>query len=359
MPLTIIKANTKKLKKEYLQFMRQIYKGNKNYKDINIFFAKNFLFQEDLFSKKCKIYPALIKENNIIVACATCIMYELASELFLSFFEALENKGEAVDLIIKKTKEIAQKEGKHKIVIGINGHISYSVGILENNYDIAQTFDSSYNPPYYIEYFEKYCSDKKEAVSYGYDLNKIKFDDDVLKRIHSEISFRFLDKKNFKKDILMFGDLCDQSMKGTPYYYQKTKEEMYDSLKSMRHIFNEENIIFAIKDGKEIGFILHHPDYNQAIMGQHLTPLKLFLGSKFGSKKIDTMIINIIGILPDYRIKAIIIGLLNEAHKIADKHKYKNIYSTFVFKDNLESTKLCSSLSSREVNKYYIYEINI
>lgn len=356
--MTIVQVSTHKQKKQYIDFMRSVYVGNIYYKDVNIFFARNFLFKADLFSRKCDILPILVANNNNILACAMLISYPSANQLFLSFFEALPNQAEAVEQIISLARDRAKAKNKSKIIIGINGHISYSVGILANNYNQVQTFDSNYNPAYYTDYFDKYYFVKKDAVSYIYDLNKIKFDEQILKDVYRNVSFRKLNKKNFKKDILIFGDLCDRALCGTPLYYKKTKEEMYDSLKTMKYIFKADNLIFAIKNGVEIGFILMHPDYNQLVSNQKITPIKIFVGVNLIRKKIDTLIINIIGVLPEHQNNKVIIGLLNEASKIVS-NKYKKIISTFVMKDNQKSTKLCSSMASGQLNQYFIYEIEI
>jgi hypothetical protein len=356
--MEIVLADNKTLKNSYIDFMLSIYKNNKYFKDINIIFAKNFLFKEDLFSKKCDIYPILIMEGSIILACTSLILYPASTEVFLSFFEALPDQKKAVDEIIVYARKIAKENNKTKIVIGINGQVSYTVGLLANNYDKPQQFGSGYNPDYYIDYFEQQSLLRKEAVSYIYDFDKIKFNEQVLKQVYSDVSFRLLDKWNFKRDILIFGDLCNRVLGETPYYIEKTKEEMYNSLRQLKFVLTESNLVFAMKDRKEVGFIFMHPDYNEFISGQKITPLKMLVGSLFKRKKVKTLLLNTIGVLPEYREYRTIIGLFNEAHKIV-KDNYKRAVSTFIIKDNSKSDKLCSSFATGELNKYYIYELEV
>ena len=46
----------------------------------------------------------------------------------ISFFEALENQNEAVELLISEAKKFAQTHKCNKIIIGMNGHLSYGLG---------------------------------------------------------------------------------------------------------------------------------------------------------------------------------------------------------------------------------------
>ena len=57
-------------------------------------------------------------------------------------------------------------------------------------------------------------------------------------------------------------------------------------------------------------------------------------------------------------LKPYFTALINEVYKKIIG-RYKKVISTFVIKENEKSTNLCRSLSSGELNKYYIYEIDL
>ena len=88
--MEVIEVNNSKLKKEYINFIYSIYKNDKNYIDMNILFVKNFLYKKDSYSKRCKVLPILIKDNNEIkLECMFII--DSTDEIKLSFIEFKKN----------------------------------------------------------------------------------------------------------------------------------------------------------------------------------------------------------------------------------------------------------------------------
>ena len=53
--------------------------------------------------------------------------------------------------------------------------------------------------------------------------------------------------------MILFGEICDKAFKSTPYYSHKSSKEMYELMNEMKVLLKDEDIIFAIKDGKEVG----------------------------------------------------------------------------------------------------------
>ena len=91
--MEIIEVNTKKQKQEYIDFIYKIYKNDKNYCDMNIIFVKNFLYQKDSYSKRCKVIPILIKDENMIKLECMFIIDD-SKEIKLSFIEFLPHISE-------------------------------------------------------------------------------------------------------------------------------------------------------------------------------------------------------------------------------------------------------------------------
>ena len=55
--------------------------------------------------------------------------------LQIGFFDAKHGQDEAVDLLINEAKGVAKSLNLEKIIVGLNGHVSYGVGILMDKFD--------------------------------------------------------------------------------------------------------------------------------------------------------------------------------------------------------------------------------
>ena len=142
--------------KAYLHFVKDIYKSNSVYKDSISVLLKPILTGKSEFSKHAFISPVMVFDDNKIAAEATFIQADnYKNVLQIAFFEALPGCQKAVDLIIDTAKDICRERNISSITIGLNGHVNYGLGILSDNYDLPLSFGSNYNPPYYIDYFNK------------------------------------------------------------------------------------------------------------------------------------------------------------------------------------------------------------
>ena len=353
--MNVIKVITSKQRREYINFIYKVYESDNSYRDLNLLFVKNFLWQKDSYAKRCAVHPFIIKDNDETKAVGTYIYSQDTQELKLSFLEFLPSAAKYLNELLTQGRIIAKDYGLSKIVIGINGHISYGLGILvgENkNFE----FNANYNPSYYTKELDKLNLTTKKAFSYKYSLKTSIFRKDILDNIYSTYSFRTMDKRNFKKEILLFGELCDKVMQNTPYYSTKTKEEMYELIKQLKPILKNEDIIFALKDGKEVGFVFTHPDYCEFMNNKKVNFVSVFIKSRF--KQTKKVIYNIIGVLPEFQNTALAFGLIHQtALKVCDG--YEDIVSSFVLEENEQSTRACRVFSQGIEREYNLYELEV
>ncbi len=348
--MEIIEVKTNNERRVYLEFISQVYKNDIHYKDMNIIFVKKFLYQKDSYAKRCQVYPLIIKDQSIR-AVGMYISSSDSDELKLSFLEFLPNSKIYLQTIIEYGKKLIIKNKLKRIVIGINGHISYGLGILINE-EYEFEFNSNYNPAYYIDELDSLGFIKRKAYSYCFDLAKTTktFNEDLLKPIYQEYTFRCFNPRKFKEEMLIFGDLCDQTLQGTPYYSLKTKAEMYELMNEMRFVLKKEDLIFALKDGQEVGFVFAHPDYAELFNRQIFNKFIFFL--KFLFKKPEKLIYNIYGVKKEYQSKGLSVALINESIKVRNKKPYYQAVSSFILEENLPSIKV-ANIFSKGINRIF------
>lgn len=351
--LKIIEANNNRDRRRYIDFIYKIYKNDPEYSDLNITFVKNFLYKKDSYAKRANIIPIIIEDDELKLV-GMYIYTSDSKELKLSFLEFLPNSNKYLQAIVEYGRRLLRNFNLNKIVIGINGHVSYGLGILEGGKNNAFEFNSNYNPNYYIKELDCLNLIKKKAYSYEYNAqNTINILSKIIKN-KEEYEYRFFNKKEFKKEMLIFGELTHKSLLNTPYYSEKKPIEMYELMKQMKFILKNEDILFAMKGGKEIGFLFTHPDYAELFDKPKLNYLKLYF--RLRKKRPEIVIYNIIGVLPEYQNSGVALNLIYETVKNREK-EYKKGVSSFILEENIPSTQLCKMLSV-EINKSYnLYEV--
>ena len=349
--MEIIDVNTNELRKAYLKFNQSLYKNNQNFKGYTIYLLKDFLYKQSEFTHRIKSYPIMVIDNEIKV---TAILVIANHTCFISFLEFV-NHQKYLSALIKYAEEFAVKNNAKRILIGINGHVSYGAGILTEGFDNPQLFCCNYNLDYYPKLLAGLKFKQQDVTSYLQDFSKIDFSDEVIKEVESKFTFRKLDKANYKKDILIFGDLCHKTLSNTANYYERTAEEMYELIKDMKFILKPDDLTFAMKDGKEVGFLFLHPDYNELVKGNSFKPISLFMQYKLHQGKTEKMIFNTMGVLPEYRKEKIMVGLFANILEYVQTN-FKFGVTTFIQSENVSSDTLSKSLSIGVYNRYCIYE---
>lgn len=346
-------------KKAFINFIYRVYKNDKSFKDTLIGTVKTFLYKTDTFTKQTYIRAVAVMNGDEIAAQCMYIYNEKLPKMQIGFFEALSGQEEAVDMLINEAKVECKKHHIDKIVIGLNGHVSYGVGLLCDNYHKPIPFDSLYNKDYYIKYFEKYGFDKATITEYGFDTHKMEIKEAMVERIYSKFSFRYLNMKKYKEDIILFGDLCNKTLSDTYLYFDRDPLCLYELLKDMKAFLKPENLIFVMKDGNEIGFVFWHPNYNEIIPGGRKNSM-VEIGLRFliNSNKIKVMKANALGVLSKYRKTEATIGLLHEMHKNIS-NKYIGGESNFVWDNNVASSRVHQHMCDRVARHYCVYEINL
>lgn len=352
--MQVREIKTNKERKEYIDFIYKVYKNDKNFCDMNLLFVKSFLYQKERHTKRLQIIPVMIKDDGIKLVCMFVI--DETNEVKLSFLEFLPNSQKYLKALIQYAKGLLKIYKKKKVIVGVNGQISYGLGILTNKYNQKFEFNANYNRDYYTKELDQTFTTIKRAYSYEYQAKHVLnfFDEKMLENTYKKYQFRFLDVKYFKRDMLIFGKLAHESLKATPYYSAKTDYEMYELMKQLKFIMKKEDIIFAMKNGKEVGFVFNHPDYAELFDRPKLNYIRFYLRYLF--KKPKRVIYNVIGVLPGYQLSGIAAALIHKAI-VTRKDIYTEGVSSFILEDNIPSTKLSRKLSTGINKEYHLYEL--
>ena len=346
---------TRKQKKQYIDFFYKLYDGDENFVDTSIFNLETFLYKTDSFTRNSYIQPVLILDNGSVTAQCIYIYNEALNYFQIGFFEALPYATDAVDLIIADAQKKARDLNVEKIIIGMNGHVSYGVGFLTRKMDEKISFDSRYNKLYYKDYFDKYSFEEHTLSTYSFDLNSITQKIKSLCPTLGNTDFRIMDMRNFKNELLLLGDLCNLSLHDTFLYFDRPPSSIYELMSPLKPFLKPENLIFAMKDGKEVGFIFWHPDYNEILPAGRKNSL-IGIGLKYliNQRKIKKVKINAIGVIPEYQSTGLALGLIQYAYQFVCK-QFSTGENNFVWDNNIKSRSLNQKITDSIDKTYSVY----
>ncbi len=347
--------------KKYISFCKEIYKDDENFRDSLTDILKMILYKKGEFCKNAEITPFIITQGDRIAAVCTFIIAEkLSDTLQIAFFEARKECQEAVDIIVDTAKEKCRAEGLKKITVGLNGHVNYGLGLLASDFDKPACFGSSYNPPYYTDYFTKHSTKEYVLTSYLTDMERhsMEAEQKILDRICRNFTFRIADFRHLEPEMEIYTSLNNICFNGHPFYFERTFEEDYELFRQFKAFISGENLIIAEKEGKPVGFMLWYPDFNQLIPPGGRIGLSTYIKNKLVGWKIDRFKIVEIGIIPEYRNSGVVLGLFNKCTELT-KHRYKWCEAGWILDTNNKSKGFGVRWADKEYKSYKAYEIEV
>ena len=360
--MEVIEVKDRGQQRQFLDFRRKLYKESSLYVDNNLFLIQELFAGKTSFVNDTDIYAFNVKDSNNIV-CQGLVVYasDLSDYIQLCFFESLEGQDEAAKLLVDKAIEIGKKHNCKKLVIGLNGHVNYGLGLLCDHYDEKNTFSSAANPKFYNDYFDKMDLEKVYLCTYRSvtDHTRIERYASLLRKIKKNYEFRSFDKKRFDEYSKIYTDLNNQAFEGHRYYYKRNYKEDKEMLKELFLFMKEDSLVFAFKDGEPVGFVMWYPDYNELAKGGEVFGAKHFFRNIFMGRKIKYGKLMEYGVLPRHRKSGLVMGLLDQVYIAMQGHGIQNLVSSWILEENADSNSVCQALCDEKYKRYVVYEKEI
>ena len=194
-------------KRQFMHFRTELYRNDLNAFCTSEFVAEDLVFANTDFARECDIIPVWVEEDGVIVAEAILVYNKKLPFVQVGLFEALPGKRDSALAIIGEAKKLAKSVGIKDVVIGLNGHISYGVGILSEGFEYKNSFDSLYNKPYYKDYFSHL---KRQTIS-TYKREKAEMEQYLAGDV-SGYRVRQANLKDFYKEAELMRALCEKTI---------------------------------------------------------------------------------------------------------------------------------------------------
>ena len=311
--INILTVTSKKDLKKFYRVPWEIYKNDKNWvppfwTEFKAFFKKNNPFWSHAESKLF-----IIKKNGENVGrIAAIIDHKYIETLgkkigFFGFFECI-NDFDCAKKLLNNAQEWLSSKGMNVMRGPINGRIDVGCGFLETGFNSRPSLLSSYSPPYYLKFADRYGMKKaRDQLLYYIDLKKSipkKLEEKAKKCIDSGFKVRRFNRIRTNKELNLWVDLFLETFSEHWGFIPAKREEvkMRFGVKHLRWIVDSKLFLIAEYKGSPVAYIWSTPDYNQVFqkLNGKLGPLEL-IKFLFMKRYINKGKLPLIGIKKEYR----------------------------------------------------------
>jgi GNAT superfamily N-acetyltransferase len=341
--LKIIAANTQALLQEFYRLPGIIHANNPGFRAGDTDTEKLLIEGPTVFYTHAKVSPFLIADGDTSIARFALIHdSNLPDYVQLAFFESKKVTYHPLEII--KPLAAQMFPDATRLLIGLNGHLNYGAGILQDNFEKPPVFGMQWHPDYYRKYFDDAAKHIIKSFSFSTNVNIPLLNQLSERLVHDDISVRSFNRKQFNHDIALYTQLNNLCFKNHPYWTNRRAEEDIELFEPFRFLMRNSNLLFAEIDGKPVGFLLWFPDFNEMIgAGRELKASGWFgrdvLRFRFFNP-VKTFRLAEIAVLPEYRNMRVELALIGKMISEVKRSGYTKGVGGFIFEENRDSINL-------------------
>lgn len=372
MAIEIKKVETKSDLMKFIKSQWLFYKDDPNFVPPIIADRKKLLSREkNPFFKHSEMQEFLAYENAQIVGRIAAIKNDNHNIThndkvgFFGFFESINNQ-EVANKLFDACKEWLLERGLDTMRGPVDPSLNDECGLLIEGFELPPVVLMKYNPPYYIDLIKNYGFDEAMLL-YAYILKMENYQSEKLVRMQNIVRERykikvrnldFKDKKKLMEDIRIIKGLYNDAWEKNWGFVKATNEE-FDVLADDLIQIADPNLVLIVEvNGKVAGFALALPDINEVLIHNKSGSL---LGAAWHlftkSKKIKTLRIITLGILPEFRKTGADAVLYYEIGERGRKRGITQGEASWILSINNEmNNALQQAMKGQIYKKYMIYD---
>ena len=290
------------------------------------------------------------------------IKHKAYDAVSVSFFEAKQNTSDAVDLMMNAAADFAFINNAKQLEISLDGHCDYGVGFAVCEQAAKPPlFGESYNPDYYHNFFsDGYTATCLTSYTDSFDSIEAKVKDylPAMQRRGSDITITPADFHSFPDTMKRYTDLNNTIFIDHRYCFHREYAEDMELFSGMKILLSPSNLLFARKNGRDIGFLLMYPDFNELVPLKKGAGVNTYLRHKLLREPMRTMKIVQIGVLSEFKTGETILLLFAEGSRQIKRHYpyIDRITSSWILDENKASRSMVSRLVPGVHKRYVAYE---
>ncbi len=369
--LTIVPADNKRLWNCFVKFPYQFYKNDPNWvpplladqkvllnPDKNPFYqhAKSKFFLAFRNGQPVGRIAGFVDDNHNTV-------HDEKTGHF-GFFECEKNY-ETAERLLAIAKTWIKNQGMKNFRGPANPCQNEDCGLLIDAFDSPPVVMMTYNPPYYIQFFEKFGL-KKAMDLYAYLIEGKNPPPKKLVRIAEKVRekenlvVRPLKMKNYDEEVKKVHHIYNNAWSKNWGFVPMTGDEFSHLAKTLKQVIIPEYALLAELNGEPVGFSLSIPDINQALIHTNgrLFPFG-FLKLLHYSKKIDKIRIIVMGVVQKYRRLGIDAILYLDTWRNAVANGITLGEMSWILETNKMMNRAAKMLGGKVYKTYRMYEMKI
>jgi len=273
--------------------------------------------------------------------------------------------------VAKELFDAAEAWGKARGLTEMLGPIDYSsnyeLGLLIDGFDTPPRVMMKHNPRYYQGLFEASGFTKAKDL-YAYWITSDKDPPqrwrDLAERMAKRggVTIRPAEMKNFASEVGHIKRIYNEAWEDNWGFVKMTDAEFDHLAKDLKMLLRPELALIAEVKGEPVGFSLALPDLNEALAhlpNGKLTTLGLPIGLGkllYWMKKIHTLRLVILGVLPGYRRRGITELLILQTYDVGRSLGFNACEMGWTLEDNDLINKPIEALGSERYKSYRLYQ---
>ncbi len=285
---------------------------------------------------------------------------------FFGFFESVDDQNVA-NALLNAASDWLRGQGMTSVRGPVSPSTNDEVGLLIKGFEHTPAALMPWNPEYYVGLLETagFAIQKKllawhltypEAMT-----EKVERVTDLIKA-RGRISVRTIDMKHFPEEVEKIKSIYNNAWEANWGFVPMSEEEMNAQAYELKQIIDPDLVLFAEDRGKPVGFALAVPDINQAfLMGKTIPPGAKNLPTAImnlmtNKKKIDTMRIITLGVLPKYQGKGVDALLYRTLMENGAPKGIRQGEASWVLEDNTMMNRAAEMMQGEAYKVYGVWE---
>jgi hypothetical protein len=281
---------------------------------------------------------------------------------FFGFYECENDPGVSDELF--GTAERWLRDRHMNLIRGpMNPSMNDECGLLVEGFQASPVLMMTYNPPYYMELYERAGYQKaKDLLAYWIEIkekpmSRLSRLASGIRRREPTLRVRKIRKKTLAKDLAGVKDVYNAAWEKNWGFVPFTDGEIDFMASRLKPLLVEDLVLLAEMESDPAGFMLTLPDYNRALkpLGGRLLPFG-WLKFLLGIKKIDTVRLIALGFKKKYRMRGIDAVMFADSLAVCLARGYKYCEVSWILEDNVMVQRPVDIFDGRVYKKYRIYE---
>jgi 8-amino-7-oxononanoate synthase len=290
---------------------------------------------------------------------------------FIGFFDSIKDEHVA-DALFTAAEDFLRSHGMKQVRGPVSPSINDEVGLLVEGFEYPPAVMMPYHPSYYKKLWED-ADYKKAQDLLAWRITESKSLSPKIERVtnilreRAKVKIRPLDMKRYDEEVNLIRDLYSRGWEENWGAVPLDADEITMLATELKQIIDPDFVLFAEAPDangtmRTIGFSLCIPDINQAFLAGKAIPkgamnLPTAISNLMTKKKsIDNLRIVLLGVMPEYRGRAVDALLYREIMERAKQKGIKYGEASWVLEDNAMMMRAAQVMNGEAYKRYRVFE---